>query len=558
MKRLFLFMALMLALIGVSSVSLAQDVNPASMAKYFPAETQVFAALRTDEAYLDTLDGVIKGLIGKLPPELGVPQIGVRNLIQQALGPITLDDVRGWLGDYAALGVPDLTAGMGGNQAPVYVAVAITDKAAAEAFFMQMAPGMEERSTRSEDGGFIIYRANPDVAGGGVLAFGDDVLIVGANTTDLPAGGLDSSEKFNATLAKLPAASYNIVIYAEFQPALTAAAGQLPPQAAASFEVFGVDLENLNPAAVGFTVLDGNSLTIDLVQPGVPGMMPQMKAVNPAFAANIPDSFSFVVHGSDLATTINTSLDLAVTASETSDNPTTRPQLAGLVQMFTGLDLDEDLLPWMGSDFALFFDSDMLPVLETASTGQTPETIPLNFGLAFDVTGNPEAAQKTVTTLGETLARMSGQNAEVTVTTGEVGGVEAVILENVPVSRSNPVIETDIVLGTNGSVLLLADRETAETIFSGDFTGLDNSTAFAEAAGYVLPGSSVVLYADGAGYGDLIALAGALLMPSRSGDDPAQLANLLRFGYDLFSSSSVSMTMLEDGDTLVRAVLTLQ
>lgn len=571
MKRLLLVLLLMLALIGVSAVASAQDLNPAGMAKYFPAETELFAAIRTDEAFLDELDVIVTTLRDKFPAALNIPRLGIRNLIQSSLGPIQLSDIRAWLGDYAAIALPDLAAaaprradGDSRGQTPGYIAVAITDKAATEAFFLNMMPAFAENTVKSEENSFTVYRSNrPDSPG--FAAFGEDVLIISVSSNDLPAGGLDSSPRFTVALAKLPEASYHALVYVDAAN-LMRVSMEAMPQAAEAMQTMNLDLSSLNPAVIGFTVLDGNSLVVDSVSPGIAGMMPALKEINPEFARHIPGTFSFVMQSSGLATVVNMALDTFVKASAMGDNPMTRPQIADLIRGFTQIDLDADLLSWMNSDFALLFDVDMLPVLDALAAGEAPETLPVNFGLVFDVSGSAAAAKTFVEKFGQLALRQAEQMQQsgVTVSISDIAALPMVIIEGVTLSRS-PDITTDIILGANDDVFVLADRATAETIFGGDFTSLADNPAFAAAGQSMLPNPVGMLYLDGTFFGDLVALGGTAFMASsarRPGDtttdNTAQIVEMLRFGYDLFSSASATVTMLPDGDTLSRGILTLK
>lgn len=197
MKRLFVIVTLLLALVGVPAVIQAQDVNPARLAQYFPADTQFYAAVRTDDAFITTLDGIIGGLRDKLPAALNVPKLGLRDAINMGLanGNLTLDDVRAWLGDTAAFGINDLTetaqAGRTTTDTTGYFIVEITDKAAAEAFFKTI-PGFTDSMVASEEAGYTVYRRT-DQPKYGYLALNDTLLILGVNTAELPSGGLDSS-----------------------------------------------------------------------------------------------------------------------------------------------------------------------------------------------------------------------------------------------------------------------------------------------------------------------------------------------------------------------------
>jgi hypothetical protein len=152
-----------------------------------------------------------------------------------------------------------------------------------------------------------------------------------------------------------------------------------------------------------------------------------------------------------------------------------------------------------------------------------------------------------------------GNNANVVVTRGEVAGAQAVILEDVTISQS-PVITTDLVIASHATLLVMADRATAEAILSGQ-AGSSNP-ALTEAAQYYLPNTALAFFIDGAGYGDLIALGAGTTMivspSSESQDEMTEVTDMLQFGYDLFSSSSLTLALTDSGDVAVRGVITLK
>ncbi len=543
----------LLLLAALSAVTAAQAAGPAGMARYFPAGTQFFAAIRTDDAYLDTLDGVVGRLAAQLPADLGLPPIGLRDALTMGLAQtgLTYEGIRAWLGDYAALGVLATAPNTPTGTPVVAVAIAITDQAAA-ATFIELAlrdTAAAEAPERSEEAGFIIYRPTGGSTGEGFIAIGQEVLLIVVGQDTLPAGGLETATAFTTALGGLPAAGYNIVIYAD-----TAAIVATNPNAAANLAPLNLRPEDLIPLVVGFTLLDEDTLAVDAVLPTA-ATLAMLAPVNSAFAAVVPAEFSLVALGGRLDAALNQALDVVALASQNSDNPVTRQQLADLFRGFTTIDLDTEVLAWLTGDFALMADVDMRPVLEQAQAGNVPSGLPLAFGLVFDVRANSAAARSFVDKAGALLLREARRNpSPVTFSVGEVAGVPAVIAAGVPLEDAGTI---DLVLAASETLLVLADRATAETILSGDYAGLDTTAAAQGARPYFLPDPALILYTDGAAYGDLIALAGAttLAVPANA-NDQNQALEALQFGYALFDSSSVTVSLV-DGGLLARAVLTL-
>jgi len=77
MKKMMFVLALLLALTSFAGIVAADNVQAASplddltaLAAYAPADTAFFAAMRTDDAFLDELDVLIGRVAGNFPPEM--------------------------------------------------------------------------------------------------------------------------------------------------------------------------------------------------------------------------------------------------------------------------------------------------------------------------------------------------------------------------------------------------------------------------------------------------------------------------------------------------------
>jgi hypothetical protein len=536
----------------------AQAYDPTQLARYIPADADVYVGLRIDDGYLETLDGVLASILNKLPDDLRaqVPPITLRQALLGSLPRgVTYEGIRQWLGDYAAFGVSNAAVSMdddftNDDEALTYAVVAIKDKAAFEAFLLEQTPALANITPIAADN-FTIY-ADPE--GEQTLAYNNEVFIV-TNGDDIAVDGLNMNPAFTSTVDKMPADSYNIFVYinsatfgAITQANMPSGLGQNP------FEALNVDLANLSPTALGFTVLDGRNLTIDVLSPNVPGIIPAFAPVDPAFARLIPAEMSYVGHTTNIAGSLSQALDFFSTASQDSENPMSVEQISNLFNGLTGLDLQDDVLSWMGGDAAFIMDTDVPNLLGSLMTG-TVDELPLSFGILIETDGSDRPAA-VAEALGRILSNQANSD-EMTVTNEIINGVNVVMLTGEVENLDAPV---QIVIGANDTLFVVATRPLAEQIFSGDYAGLDTAAAFQEATTYMLPNSGAVLYTDNVFVGDIV--AGAVLAltfqgPTTGNDSTEDSFELIRFAYDLVSSTSISSTLLDDGNTLTRLVLTL-
>lgn len=572
MKKGILFSLLLLMFVLVGSAYAIDDpsVGPQAMAQYFPEETVFFAALRTDSGYIDALDGVIARVLAGLPE---VPPVSLRQALDEGLinAGVSLDEIYAWLGDYAAVGVVDIATFSGeqpaaGNDA--YFVAEITDRAAAEAFFENDIPDFQSNGYEASTvGDFTLYASEETE---GIIAINDSLLLIGADATLLDSFPVESTlsadADFSAAVADMPAPAYNIFLYTS----------------AAVFEaVPNVDqLTGYAPAAsaTGLTILDDRSLTIDSVRLAGLGVEP----VDPEFLRFIPSDSSAVILATNLSGLINGALDSARAAMpEDNDAPDPAVQLSGAFG-FLGIDLEADLLSWATGDYAIFGRANVQNLFEGVASGDVEIIENVDFGFIIEAT-DPAGASTLATKLGAALANFTENNEDVAVTETEIGGFGATVITLSAEAFANP-INFQIAIGATDDVFYIASRNAADVITSGS-GDLLNNPAVAEASAYILPQSSVILYADSDGLllstvvplglmgpsignvfdnvteglesGAVPAIPNTLSVRAQGGDGMEQAAALLDWFSGTFTSSSISVAESASGNTLARAVLTL-
>ncbi|MBL8157319.1 MAG: DUF3352 domain-containing protein, partial [Anaerolineae bacterium] len=379
MKKLILVLIVaVLALSAVVTPALAvptAELN--ALAEYYPADTVFFASGRIDDGYVETLDGLIQRITSAIPDSGVAPSIadGLNEFVSQVLGQGDFQsDVRPWLGQVASVGILSLDRLFGrGPRADgtpsLLIAVEVTDRTGAEDFFKA---GFEHNSveldTRTE-GGYTILK--PDTADNAYIAIGDSVVFVATEyeilPLEAPAESLTANSAFADTISLLPAGDYNISLFANLGDTLgqmmeMQGMGEMPGMGA----LLPI-LENYPPFAVGLTILDARSLTIDMVMP-YGAMMAQMaemgystdmpRPVNPAFADRIPAGMPLVIHGTGLATQYRNQIANFKLQAEAMNEPDleafsmsmeqiqqVEEQITFFVQGLTGLDFEDEVLP---------------------------------------------------------------------------------------------------------------------------------------------------------------------------------------------------------------------
>lgn len=608
-KTLILFLLLLTLGTGILPALAVPVTELNDLARYFPSDTVVFVATRSDDAYLESLDSLVLRIADALPAG-AVPAGTVTEALDEALGradpPLDFqEDIRPWLGDTAALGVLEIPVQDGSatrfmeerqldEDAPMLIALAITDREAATEFFenaMSRDPDLEV--TRTDEADFTLIETSDPAA----LIVRDDVLLITNMPDQIAPGGvpddsLSSQADFAETFALLPETDYNLSVYINL-PEFISEAAMGDPDFAEIEGLLGGVFDAVGPQAWGGTILDESSLVLDVVQRltdasafetlGIPlsGQAP----VDPAFLAHVPAGAPLVIHSTDLNRAIETFVTSMqrqaelLSESETDDVDSMQQAeeslelvLEGFTDL-TGLDLQEDVLGWMTGDFALFV---MLSAdLNVNSPFGFLAAMPVDFGIAIEAT-DPAAAAATVEGLTEALeqviaARQAQQEAEivdeaqaetpaaqsqrtteVAVSTETIGGTEVTVITFTGPSAPWPV---ELVLGANDEVFALGTRSAAQAIFARD-GGLASSPTFQQAQTYFLENSVSVAYLGPQG---LLPLTDLLMTFAEQSEDDsaAQAAESIRAVLELISSATVSQSQDASGNSFSRLVLSL-
>lgn len=606
-----------------SGAGVVRAADAPSIAAYAPPDSVAFVMFRTDDAFIDEIDELRRQIVRALPQGMIPEGISLRTLLAlgfQAAGVNFESEVRPWLGDQGALFVGGLAEYVGkpnvrGEELPFAVVFDIKDRAAATATIDEIiatAPGAKDMLKKADEGINTVYR--PARRGvDGALAINDNALILGTEA------GIDAAlatraklfeqAAFKDTLALLPEKSYNLLAYVNlpeiFRLVLAAVrtepGGSMFANDAKVVEAFA---SAVGPIAIGATILDDRTLTLDTVQKvgdysqlealGV--TMPKLTAVDPAFAALIPSNAAAVIHGTNITGIIDNSIAnvKAVAKLQGTQGVDQEAMIDQQIAQFeaellknTGIALREDVLSWLTGDFAIVsgYQTPAIgtPMIFTAPfyTPGTTLTQPFDVALIFEATDATKAASLSAK-LEALLAVAVKNSTEAKLSSETIGGTKVTVLSvTQPLDANSPAITFDLMIAANDKMFAIGARRVVENMLTG-FPGLETGATYLAASKYLLPNPYAVFYLSNDGFnliGDLAVISAAgqqtaiMLMPTLATTpnpntptpDPKgemlkafeQAQTLARAVTALFESATISATQNEAGDNISRAVITL-
>lgn len=555
MRRLIL-LVIVVTLLGVSvPLTGALSVAPIELAQYFPAETEFFIAMRTDDGVIDELDAILADVRAKIPAEFGVPPVSLSALIDQSLAEdgTSRAEVRTWLGDGLAFGASGLDVLLDddpSNDEDIIFTIAlyINDAAAFEEFILNLPNNELDQASRTEEGGLVIYRTNESSDEPGILIIGSDVAMLSVNTNSMAfalAATLDGNADFNEMTSALPAPSYNMIGYVDLQTVMAIAMQNADAEGIEAMTNMGLDPENIGGFAFGATILDGRSFTIDLAQSTNTQLIDvaELSTINSDFANLIPAGADLVIHGTDLSQITRSTLDM-ISRFTPEDEPNPVEQIEQGVNAI-GLDLEDDILSWTKGDFALYLDIDLDAIISATMTGETNfMTLPATSALLIEAT-DKAAAERLASSLGNTLTAVAADNDEITVSEDVIGGSPVTVFAGT-VPAGFMTLPLEFVMGANSDAFFFGTRDAAEFMASGG-ESLNNDPAYVDASQYFLPDPYMVWYTNDEGFAELVIIPLAILGP--------RIENIFEEITDELQSTSISSTMMFVQDEAEMALL---
>lgn len=502
--RPFLWLAVLLTfIVAFSNIALAMQVtdpdaplHPESMARYFPANTDMLVSVRIDESFVDQLDQFVMLVTGAFE-SYDVPTVSMRDALR--MSGFDLDTVLPAFGNYAAIGISSIEGVMTGSQPDYTYVLEVEDEGAARAFFAMVGFG-EDGDALTNDQGITIQ-------------FFDGVMLLSEGDESLPDGEtLADSADFQTVIDTLPADGYNAIGYVSDAIFAAIPAGM----GAIEQDILG----DSNDFAIGLTVLDGVTYTIDTAQlPPEDSASAAVTPINPAFTRFIPADADLFVQSRNLSGLLDSGLDVVdlvarpVTGNLYMDGtavpitpqptPSVREQVeAGLGLL--GIDLEDDILSWTTSDFAFFGRADVRQIAASAIQQQSAGAAiqdRYDFGMIIEAT-DPAKAQELADSLDRLINTFAGNLPEVEIANESINGVDVTSVTIFAVLTTYPEIDKtpiQFMLGASDDLFFFGTRGAITGALEGG-ESLADSTAYVDAQRYILPNPVTLAYTNDEGF----------------------------------------------------------
>ncbi|RMG69936.1 MAG: DUF3352 domain-containing protein [Chloroflexi bacterium] len=496
MRKLFIAL---FALVLAGGIQAKPVEELTALAAYFPADTQVFAAIRADDGYAETLNGVLAQIDQNTGGDLLTDDMIIPS-IKDLLGQFLFEDMS-WVGETAAIGLVDVM------QQTAVIAFEIGDPTGVELFIEDVFFGMADVT---EGDGYTIYSNGSEqflVTDEVVLTSNIDLVTLFEQESSLAA-----SSDFTNAFDLLPNDRYNIALYINSSALNTSLMNNMTDMD--EFNNLMPMFESGGNVAVGFTILNGRDLVIDVAVDEVIlplGLIPPAQnPINLDFAQHIPGNAQLVIHDNNLSGDVLYSFEamnvlgpvlqeLIETFAEMDNADTfgldvstinfgglTKNAIIPIFAGLTGLNLEDDVLSWMTGDYAL-----------TLSLIQVPDPIGFTLDGAFIVEATEaEAAANVVSQLGRAaelygLAGVSMDDDVVVLgdllpSLLEAGGLPADILDESP--------SLDFLIASNDDVFAFGSRPAVTFALDPQAFTLADHPDFQHAASLFLPETQTVFY----------------------------------------------------------------
>lgn len=587
-KRLTLLLVIACALL-LGVLPLRAQPSVAELLRFAddaPFNAVMFGAIRADSAYIETLDGVIAQVTSAFPPGVIPPGLSVNGLLDLASSQLTgsgfNQGLRPLLGDVAAFAVGDLGSQIDSIwynddnfQIAFYLAVA--DRAAADQLVSDLTRQLGVPTiTARPDGTLYAVGVQPTF----YVLVRDDAVIITLSPDMLPNGGasLNDNPYFQSAVGSLPAeGGYNIIGYVDVAYFASAIIGSNPWLSGDSRIAQMLIFRSLGVIAGGATILDGRTLTGDVVLS--PGNLQPLESlgidvrgaprpINSALLNRIPSDSALVWHGTyplgafDL---VDRSISGAVEGlfgAVLDADPVSRAAFdsLGATLMFYPNAILTNLGGLTFEDYAEWLQGDYLVVLRpnfSYAPFPGPGGLPFDGGIILEA-ANPESARERMLRFARELTLMLragavARNTNIIPIQTRIGDADAVILRGQAENFSDRSVSylsyLDLAIAADDQVMVIGTLDFVETVLG----NVDaDSSPFDADQGYLMPESRLALYVNPRA---LSAMALPIFGYNWDFDRPNTQLPLLAL--TLFDSSTASLTFDEAGNTVMRFTLTL-
>jgi len=316
---------------------------------------------------------------------------------------------------------------------------------------------------------------------------------------------------------------------------------------------------------LGFALDQGQNLILDFAQTAptnnaIIQALPDTP-IDTSFLRHVPEDADFVVQLTDLAGYIDY-VDTYVSLIDPSINFRRELKKAFLT---ANLDLNKDLLDWMGGEGVMFSTVDLPKIIDSNGTFTS---IPVEFGLVVE-TNDAEASQRALDALSRELKKDA--RSDLKIGSATVNNVKVTTLHLDIPNGNRKSLSYDVMMGVSDGVAFIASADTAQFITAGRGASLLDNKDYQAASALYLPDTKMLLYTSddgilsvGAGLAYLAGSGGFDLpgLPISQSASPmiayqpgatTMILNMIR---DIIRNASITSTM-PDGFQVTRLVFSL-
>jgi hypothetical protein len=549
-----------------------------------PFNAIMFGAIRTDSAYIETLDGVIAQITSALPSDLVPPGLTVSELLDLASSQLTgasfNQGLRPILGDVAAFAVGDLGAQIDNiwyndSEVPLALYLAIRDRNAVNEAVNELLLQATSSVSVTDTPAGTLYAA--DLRPITYFLVRSDSLVIATSPSMLPNGGasLSDSPYFQSAVGSLPAeGGYNIIGYVDVAYFGSAIVGSDRWLSGDDRVLRMLIARSLGVVAGGATILDGRTLTGDVVLS--PGNLQPLESfgvdvrgapepLNGALLGRVPDDSALVWHGTyplgalDLVDRSVSGAVEGLFGGVLDADPVSRAAFdaLGASLMFYPNALLTNLGGLGFEDYAEWLQGDYLVVLRpnfSYAPFPGPGGMPFDGGIILEA-ASPEGSRERMLRFARELTLMlrAGslpRNTNIIPVQTRIGDADAVLLRaSVENFTTRSVSYLDFAIAADDQVMVIGSLDFVETVLG---NANAETSPFDADQGVLLPESRLALYVNPRA---LSAMALPIFGYNWDFDRPRIQLPLLAL--TLFDGSTASLTFDEAGNTVMRFTLTL-
>lgn len=583
-KRTTLLLVFVLGLLVVPMVGAQQAPSVFDIARYYPQDTVAFVSFNVDDATLDAFDTLGKDIARRIGSDAFLPEeeVSLRAALDEAANEIqsgaTYESLVGaWLGDRVGVGIiaddalfAEFVQTEDSSDFPYIWTAEITDSALAEEF---VAYAILESNTISEvltEGDFTIYSfLDIDYQ----IAITPDVMFGGTSTlvSRLVSGDsapLSDFADFNEIVGMVPEPDYSIGYYMNTSLLLEmmSTIAQNDDMTDEETKAMLNQLEGINGMlAGGFTMVDGRSLVMDIVQTvdmeayAALGLSYySLGTIDPTFAQRLPLDTPLLLQLTNLKGYYELSRqNLEATAAMSPEvnsefSAEAINEVLGEFENETGINVEQDIISWLSGDIAVFIDM-RKDLANATNVFALLTSLPVEFGIVADASADPATAavliDKIETYANKALTDLLASElntTEVSIAREEIAQANALVITITDTQELPFPIE--LVIASNDEVFTFGTRESVRSVLLND-GGLASNPIYTDALDVAVADPYALAYIN---FPSLQRLVGIIAAAT---DEPtgATVDNVL----SLFEHWTSSSNILEDGTSYGRLSITL-